>query len=203
MSTPRCTGRRAAHPEQIRERLSVLHLAVAESLESQFGSTLFDLQQLRNMLGDATGKLSQAFQLMVRQAREQGELAGRLRAETDAPIAREIEELAGEISKGAMLVVQSLQFEDMANQLLQHVDKRIDWLGNFARDASLLRTAVREDMVRDELRRVSRGGGTTRRAAHAARPVGSQGGAAAVARRRRHRTLLADVRSRSRTTELV
>lgn len=147
MSIPVAPAAAPLTPEQIRERLSVLHLSVAESLESQFGSTLFDLQQLRNMLGDATGKLSQAFQLMVRQAREQGELAGRLRAETDAPIARDIEELAGEISKGAMLVVQSLQFEDMANQLLQHVDKRIDWLGNFARDASLLRTAVREDMV--------------------------------------------------------
>ncbi len=134
-------------PEQISERLASLHLAVAESLESQFGSTLFDLQQLRNMLGDATGKLSQAFQLMVKQARDQGQLAGRLRAETDAPIAIEIEELAGEISKGAMLVVQSLQFEDMATQLLAHVDKRIGWLGQFARDASLLRTAVREDMV--------------------------------------------------------
>lgn len=134
-------------PEQIRERVSSLHLAVAESLESQFGSTLFDLQQLRNMLVDATGKLSLAFQLMVRQSREQGELARRLRAETDAPIAREIESLAGEISKGAGLVVQSLQFEDMASQLLQHVDKRIGWLGQFARDASLLQTAVRDNMV--------------------------------------------------------
>lgn len=133
--------------EQVRDRVSTLHLAVAESLESQFGSALFDLQQLRNMLVDATGKLSQAFQLMVRQSREQGELAGRLRAETDAPIAREIEALAGEISKGAGLVVQSLQFEDMANQLLQHVDKRIGWLGKFARDASLLQTAVRDNMV--------------------------------------------------------
>jgi hypothetical protein len=147
MSTPVVPAAAPLTPEQISRTPLVLHLAVAESLESQFGSTLFDLQQLRNMLGDATGKLSQAFQLMVqRQAREQGELAGRLRPRP-TPLSRADRGTGRRDLQGAMLVVQSLQFEDMANQLLQHVDKRIDWLGNFARDASLLRTAVREDMV--------------------------------------------------------
>jgi hypothetical protein len=131
----------------IQARLAQLQGTVHSSLEVQFSSTLHDLQQLRSLLGDATGKLSQAFQLMVRQAREQGTLSDQLQRETDAPAAAAIHALAGEISRGAMLVVQSLQFEDMANQLLQHVDKRLAWLDEFSRDASLLRTGVKGDLV--------------------------------------------------------
>ena len=147
MSTDHTSSTALLSPGEIRDRLSHLHADVLESLDGQFGQTIGDLQQLRGLLGDATGKLSQAFQLMVRQAQMQRELSHRLLEESDAPAARDIHELAGEISRGAMLVVQSLQFEDMANQLLQHVDKRIAWLDNFARDASLLKTAVRDDMV--------------------------------------------------------
>ncbi|MCC6927686.1 MAG: hypothetical protein IT359_01735 [Gemmatimonadaceae bacterium] len=147
MSTDRTTPGPELTPAQVRDRLSTLHSTVLESLDGQFGQTLGDLQQLRGLLGDATGKLSQAFQLMVRQAQLQRDMARTLIDEVDSPAARDIHELAGEISKGAMLVVQSLQFEDMANQLVQHVDKRIAWLDCFARDASLLRTAVREDMI--------------------------------------------------------
>jgi len=132
---------------EIQARLEQLQGTVHASLDLQFSSTLHDLQQLRSLLGDATGKLSQAFQLMVRQAREQGVLSEQLQRESDAPAAVAIHALAGEISRGAMLVVQSLQFEDMANQLLQHVDKRLAWLDEFSRDASLLRTGVKGDMV--------------------------------------------------------
>jgi hypothetical protein len=183
--------------------VSTLYLAVAESVESQFGSALLDLQQMRNMLVDATGKLSEAFQLLVRQSREQGELAGRLRAETDAPIACEIEALAGEISKGAGLVVQSLPFEDIANQLLPHVDKRIGWLGKFARDASLLQTAVRDNMVGMTYAEFLEGEEPPRRAAHAARALGRQRGAAAAARRRRDRAVRANDATRRRSSQRV
>jgi hypothetical protein len=147
MSSDRSVPLNTLSHDEIRLRLSQLQSSVHESLESQFGSTLYDLQQLRSLLGDATSKLSLAFQLMVRQARDQGELAAKLREQTDAPAAIEIQALAGEIGRGAMLVVQSLQFEDMANQLLQHVDKRIAWLDEFSRDASLLRTAVKDEIV--------------------------------------------------------
>lgn len=133
--------------ESLEARLTALHGSVHESLESQFGSTVADLLQLRNILGDATTKLSQAFQMMVHQARDQGEIAQRLLDERDSPAAREMQSLAKEISRGANLVVQSLQFEDMANQLLQHLDRRITWLESFARDASLLRTAVHDQVI--------------------------------------------------------
>lgn len=147
MSTDCSTSTPDLTPEQVRDRLSLLHTTVLESLDGQFGQTIGDIQQLRGLLVDATGKLSQAFQLMVRQAQLQRELSKKLIDEVDSAAARDVYDLAGEISKGAMLVVQSLQFEDMANQLLQHVDKRIAWLDSFARDSSLLRTAAREDMV--------------------------------------------------------
>lgn len=137
----------AIDPAEMAARLTELQGAVLSSLDLQFTSTLHDLQQLRSLLGDATGKLSQAFQLMVRQAREQGVLAAQLKAESDAPAAAEIHALAGEISRGAVLVVQSLQFEDMANQLLQHVDKRLAWLDELSRDASVLRAGVKGDVV--------------------------------------------------------
>lgn len=133
--------------EQMSERLSQLQEEVLASLDLQFTAALHDLQQLRSLLVDATGKLSQAFQLMVRQAREQSVLAAQLRRETDAPSAATIHELAGEISRGAGLVVQSLQFEDMANQLLQHVDKRLSWLDALSRDASVLRAGIKGDVI--------------------------------------------------------
>jgi hypothetical protein len=129
------------------ERLAQLHGEVHASFEVPFTSTLRDLQQLRSLLMDATGKLSRAFQLVVRQAREQGVLAARLQEETDAPSATAINDLAREISRGAGLVVQSLQFEDMATQLPQHVDKRLAWLDEFSRDASVLRADVQGDVV--------------------------------------------------------
>lgn len=137
----------AVDPTEMASRLSQLQGSVHSSLDLQFTSTLHDLQQLRSLLVDATGKLSQAFQLMVRQAREQGVLAAKLKQETDAPSAAEIHALAGEISRGAVLVVQSLQFEDMATQLLQHVDKRLAWLDELSRDASVLRAGIKGNVI--------------------------------------------------------
>lgn len=131
----------------LHERVRRLHGDVHESLESQFGATVDDLHQLRRLLGDATTKLSQAFQLMVNRSRDEGAIAARLLAEHDTPASREMHALTTEISRGATLVVQSLQFEDMASQLLQHVDRRVAWLEAFARDASLLRTAVQGESV--------------------------------------------------------
>ena len=58
MSTDCSTPTPGLTPEQVRDRLSVLHSTVLESLDGQFGQTIGDLQQLRGLLGDATGKLS-------------------------------------------------------------------------------------------------------------------------------------------------
>lgn len=127
--------------------MQLLHDSVQDALESQFSEAFSDLVQLRSILGDATGKLAQAFGTMVRQAREQERQALELQRQVGADAAAGVVKLAGEISRDAMLVVQALQFEDMANQLLQHVDKKIAWLQNFAIDASILRASVINDVV--------------------------------------------------------
>ncbi|MFN8572022.1 MAG: hypothetical protein U0132_08200 [Gemmatimonadaceae bacterium] len=136
-----------AADEELRARVQALHDNVHDALESQFSEAFSDLVQLRSILGDATGKLSQAFGTMVRQAREQERQAKELQQQVGVDAAAGVVKLAGEITSGAMLVVQALQFEDMANQLLQHVDKKIAWLQNFATDASILRASVINDVV--------------------------------------------------------
>lgn len=140
MSTPLTTPV-VAH-EDLLQRAQDLHREVQGALQHGFGETLADLQQLRGLLGDATTKLSAAFQAMIHQARSQQVAAARLEADVGAGGAREIRQLAEEITRGSLLVVQSLQFEDMANQLLQHVDRRLGWLEQFARDAAPLHSAV-------------------------------------------------------------
>lgn len=129
-------------PEVLLQRAQNLHQEVQAALQDGFGETLTDLQQLRSLLGDATAKLSAAFQTMIHQARSQQVAAARLEASVGADSAREIRQLAEEITRGSLLVVQSLQFEDMANQLLQHVDKRLAWLEQFAREAAPLHSAA-------------------------------------------------------------
>lgn len=131
----------------LRARAATLHQDVHGALQEQFTATLGDLQQLRALLGDATTKLSQAFQTMIHQARAQGAAARTLREGGGDEAIGEIVALAEEITRGSTLVVQSLQFEDMSTQLLQHVDKRLAWLEGFARDAAPLQTAVSGNLV--------------------------------------------------------
>ncbi|MFN8581671.1 MAG: hypothetical protein U0163_11935 [Gemmatimonadaceae bacterium] len=133
--------------EALRARLQQLHDSVNESLETQFAEAFSDLVQLRSILGDATAKLSQAFGTMVHQAREQERMARELQQTGSAETVSNMVTLAGEISRDATLVVQALQFEDMANQLLQHVDKKIGWLKSFATDASILRASVINEVI--------------------------------------------------------
>lgn len=133
--------------EALLARALLLHGDVQAALQEGFTATLADLEQLRAILGDATGKLSLAFQTMLRQAHHQQAAARRLDGSHDADAVREIQALADDIAGGSMLVVQGLQFEDMAAQLLQHVDRRLAWLAMFARDAAPLQTAVTGDII--------------------------------------------------------
>ncbi len=134
-------------PDALLARALLLHGDVQAALQDGFAATLTDLQQLRAILGDATGKLSLAFQSMLRQAHHQQAAAQRLGGPHDAAAVREIQALADDIAGGSMMVVQGLQFEDMAAQLLQHVDRRLEWLAAFARDAAPLQTAVTGDII--------------------------------------------------------
>lgn len=133
--------------DDLRARARVLHQSVQGALQQEFHESLQDLQQLRNILGDATSKLSAAFQTMIHQAKAQRTAATSLEAVAGSEAVREVKELAEEITRGSLMVVQSLQFEDMATQLLAHVDRRLTWLETYAREASPLQTAVSGEVV--------------------------------------------------------
>jgi hypothetical protein len=137
----------APDPDALRQRALTLHGDVHASLQEQFAALLTDLQQLRRLLGDATAKLSLAFQTMIHQSKAQRAAAGRLEAAMAGPEVREIRDLADEITRGSVMVIQSLQFEDMASQLLVHVDRRLAWLEAYAKDAAPLGTAVSAEVV--------------------------------------------------------
>ncbi|MBL8958928.1 MAG: hypothetical protein JNJ98_03675 [Gemmatimonadetes bacterium] len=134
-------------PEVLRARALALHQNVQGALQEQFHESLQDLQQLRSLLGDATGKLSAAFQTMIHQAKAQRAAADALEQVAGVDAVREVKELAEEITRGSLMVVQSLQFEDMATQLLTHVDRRLSWLEAYAREAAPLHTAVSGEVV--------------------------------------------------------
>lgn len=137
----------AIEPELLRARALALHQSVQEALQQEFRESLQDLGQLRAILGDATGKLSAAFQTMIHQAKAQRAAATTLEGVVGPDAVREVKDLAEEITRGSLMVVQSLQFEDMATQLLAHVDRRLTWLESYARIASPLQTAVSGEVV--------------------------------------------------------
>lgn len=129
------------------ERLQELRDEVHETLTEEFNIVASDLGQLRRILSDAAEKLSGTFRVVTANSDELRRTIGRMDEMTCEQALPRIREIAADMASTTGQTVQSLQFEDMANQLLQHVDKRIAWLDNFARDASLLKTAVRDDMV--------------------------------------------------------
>ncbi len=135
------------HSDDLRSRALALHQSVQGSLQENFSESLQDLQQLRGLLGDATAKLSVAFQTMIHQAKAQRVAALHLEVSVGSEAVREVKDLAEEITRGSQMVVQSLQFEDMATQLLAHVDRRLNWLEVYAREAAPLFDAVSGDVV--------------------------------------------------------
>ena len=65
--------------------------------------------------------------------------------ETNANISNELKNvsnIAAEITGDVELALQSMQFEDMTNQLLVHLNKRVDTLRGFANASSLLRRDI-------------------------------------------------------------
>lgn len=65
--------------------------------------------------------------------------------ETNANIGNELKNvsnIAAEITTDVELALQSMQFEDMTNQLLVHLNKRVDTLRGFANASSLLRRDI-------------------------------------------------------------
>ncbi len=147
-------------PPELRDRLNRLRDEVHLTLHREFATTAADLEQLRGILGDAAAKLSSAFcemtigsTALLRLLDGAPEDAGTAPIEDAAAIARDM-------SSKTVTTVQSLQFEDMATQLLQHVHRRLAMLEMFSREMTVLypdpegRMPPLSDKVLDDLFRV-------------------------------------------------
>ncbi len=122
----------------VRDRLDVLRDEVHTILTEHFTDSVAELRQVQSLVRDAALRLIPEFRSLQERARESARLAERIAAgEPGAPEA--LDEVVTAIAASSRGVTQSLQFEDVANQLLDHVDRRLNRLVEFARDMSLLR----------------------------------------------------------------
>jgi hypothetical protein len=133
----RWDGTPAPSPE-LRERLYLLRDEVHTTLHSEFNTTAVDLDQLRGILADAAEKLSGAFCVMTGSLGELVRLVESIPAGPEGAPMAEIAAIAKDITSKTGSTVQSLQFEDMATQLLQHVGRRLATLELFSKDMSIL-----------------------------------------------------------------
>jgi hypothetical protein len=156
----RWDGIPAPSPE-IRERLYLLRDEVHTTLHSEFATTAVDLDQLRAILSDAAGKLSTAFCEMTRSLSELVRLIDETQSVADGAPMGQVASIAMEITSRTGSTVQSLQFEDMATQLLQHVSRRLTTLELFSKDMSILHphpdnpmAALTDEVLDDLFRRL-------------------------------------------------
>ena len=101
------------------ERLQVLREQVTETLNDEFSVVATDLAQLRGILGDAAEKLSGTFRVMNASADELRRTIAQVRETPDVEVLSRLGAIAGEMASTTGTTVQSLQFDDMAAQLLQ------------------------------------------------------------------------------------
>jgi hypothetical protein len=127
----------APSPE-IRERLYLLRDEVHTTLHGEFNTTAVDLEQLRGILADAAGKLSSAFCEMTNSLSDLVRLLDKAQGTPGGAPLAEVSAIALDITSRTGSTVQSLQFEDMATQLLQHVGRRLATLELFSKDMAIL-----------------------------------------------------------------
>ncbi|MBI5170875.1 MAG: hypothetical protein HZA61_15405 [Candidatus Eisenbacteria bacterium] len=120
------------------DRLQSLREGVHDTLNEQFQIVAGDLEQLRAILGDAAIKLSSAFRVITTSA-------GQMRCALDEAAAADgsdpfvrLREITSEMTSTTGTTIQSLQFEDMASQLLAHVNHRLGALQQFSKEMSIL-----------------------------------------------------------------
>lgn len=125
-------------PDPSFERLQSLREAVQSTLNAEFHVVAGDLEQLRGLLGDAASKLSSAFRVMTACTDEIQRTARLLRESPDEKALARLTALTQEMTSTTGTTVQSLQFEDMATQLLAHVGRRLGILESFSKDMAML-----------------------------------------------------------------
>jgi hypothetical protein len=122
----------------VRERLDQLRDEVHAVLTEHFADTVTQLRQVQSLVRDAALKLIPQFRGMSERARESAKLARGIAAGEDGA-EESLERVVDALAASSREVTQSLQFEDVANQLLDHVDRRLKRVMEFADDMSLLR----------------------------------------------------------------
>lgn len=120
------------------ERLQHLRDDVHDVLNEEFAIVAADLSQLQGILSDAANKLSVNFRRMTASS---DELRHTLRSVGANGSCNELEKLGAivdEMASTSGTTVMGLQFEDMATQLLQHVDRKLRVLADLTRDMTVI-----------------------------------------------------------------
>lgn len=120
------------------ERLQELRDEVHETLTEEFNIVASDLGQLRRILSDAAEKLSGTFRVVTANSDELRRTIGRMDEMTCEQALPRIREIAADMASTTGQTVQSLQFEDMATQLLQHVDRKLEVLARFSKEMAII-----------------------------------------------------------------
>ncbi len=120
------------------DRLQTLREQVTVVLNHEFGIVATDLYQLRGILSDAAGKLSGTFRVVTASSDEMHRTVARVRQSPDPEALRQLEQIAETVASTTGTTIQSLQFEDMATQLLQHVDRKLSVLANLASEMAVI-----------------------------------------------------------------
>ena len=120
------------------ERLQVLRERVHDTLNEQFQIVASDLEQLRGLLGDAANKLSSTFRVITAGTQEMGKALDAIDGEAAGSSLGRIREITSEMTSTTGTTIQSLQFEDMATQLLAHVNRRLNALQQFSKEMAIL-----------------------------------------------------------------
>lgn len=120
------------------ERLQLLREGVHDTLNEQFQIVASDLEQLRGILGDAAGKLSSTFRVITAGTQDMGKALDEAEAAAAGGALTRIREITSAMTSTTGTTIQSLQFEDMATQLLAHVNQRLIVLQKFSKEMAIL-----------------------------------------------------------------
>jgi hypothetical protein len=123
---------------EVRERLQFLREEVHASLNGEFHVVADDLEQLRSILTDAAQKLSGAFRVISQSTGELNKALVKIAENPADDSLAMLNEIADGMNSTAGTTIQSLQFEDMATQLLAHVNRRLKTIHDFSVEMSVV-----------------------------------------------------------------
>ena len=124
--------------EEAREPLQSLRDQVHATLNDEFNVVATDLTQLRRLLSDAAEKLSGTFRVVTASCEDMRVTIAGVHEAPDLAVLKRIGEIACEMTSTTHTTIQSLQFEDMAAQLRQHVDRKLGVLARLAKDMAVI-----------------------------------------------------------------